>query len=264
MAVERPAGSPFVLTDDRGAVRVLTLNDPDRRNAISLELRVELIRELDAAMADPAVRAIVLTGAGGTFSSGGDLSTLQVDDPAATRERMNLLARVISTIVNGGTPVVAAVEGTAFGAGLSLAASCDYIVASDDARFCASFGRVGLMPDGCLLWTLPPRVGLGRARAIMLTSDVISAPDAAGWGLAEELATPGTTLTVAVERATALAAGPSRAFAATKRILAAGATSLEELAALEIEAQVALLASRDFAEGRDAFFAKRKAVFTGE
>src|SRR5690606_18823532 len=119
-----------------------TLNRPDRRNAIDLRLRVDLADALEAAAADPGVRAIVITGAGGSFSGGGDLSTMTDLTAEQVRHRTEQAIRVPAAIRRGDTPVVAAVEGPAFGAGLSIATACDHVVAARDARFGAAFSRV--------------------------------------------------------------------------------------------------------------------------
>jgi 2-(1,2-epoxy-1,2-dihydrophenyl)acetyl-CoA isomerase len=252
-----------VRVDDEGPVRVLTLDDPARRNALSLQMREELNTALYEAMEDPACRAVVLTGAGGYFCAGGDPSSMPVDDPAAGYARLGVLAEVVTSLVQGPKPVVAAVAGPAFGSGLSLAAACDYVVAEPAARFCASFGRVGLVADGGLMWTLPRRVGPARARALLLRGTVLDSETAYGYGLVDERSAPEQQLALAVERATELAAGPPLATAATKALTAGQPVDLAGLLAAEAGTQVHLFGSADFQEGRDAFRDRRPPRFQG-
>jgi 2-(1,2-epoxy-1,2-dihydrophenyl)acetyl-CoA isomerase len=252
-----------VRVDDEGPVRVLTLDDPARRNALSLQMREELNTALYEAMEDPACRAVVLTGAGGYFCAGGDPSSMPVDDPAAGYARLGVLAEVVTSLVQGPKPVVAAVAGPAFGSGLSLAAACDYVVAEPAARFCASFGRVGLIADGGLMWTLPRRVGPARARALLLRGTVLDSETAYGYGLVDERSAPEQQLALAVERATELAAGPPLATAATKALTAGQPVDLAGLLAAEAGTQVHLFGSADFQEGRDALRDRRPPRFQG-
>jgi enoyl-CoA hydratase/carnithine racemase len=252
-----------VRVDAEGPVRVLTLDDPARRNALSLQMREELNTALYEAMEDPACRAVVLTGAGGYFCAGGDPSSMPVDDPAAGYARLGVLAEVVTSLVQGPKPVVAAVAGPAFGSGLSLAAACDYVVAEPAARFCASFGRVGLIADGGLMWTLPRRVGPARARALLLRGTVLDSETAYGYGLVDERSAPERQLALAVERATELAAGPPLATAATKALTAGQPVDLAGLLAAEAGTQVHLFGSADFQEGRDALRDRRPPRFQG-
>src|ERR1041385_6429155 len=145
---EQQNGEDIVLAEDQGAVRVLTLNRPRKPNAIDPALRVVLAEMLESAMADDTVRAIVLTGSGGTFCSGGDISTMRRQSPEETRPRAEAAQRVIRAIWDGPTPVVAAVEGFAYGAGAALALACDRVVAATDASFSTAFTGVGLAGHG--------------------------------------------------------------------------------------------------------------------
>ena len=174
---------PFVLVADDGPVRTFTLNEPARRNPLSVPLRRALRDALEAAHADDACRALVLTGAGQHFSSGGDISSMpqagaggatgRLDARADARDRLHLVADVISLLVEGPLPVVAAVEGAAVGAGTSLAVACDYVVSARGAKYGSIFGRIGLVADSGLSWTLPRRVGPGAARRMMMRGNVV-------------------------------------------------------------------------------------------
>ncbi len=254
---------PFVLISDDGPVRTFTLNEPARRNPLSVPLRRELRAALEAAHADDGCRALVVTGAGTAFSSGGDLASMPRNDRADARDRLHLVADVISLLVEGPLPVVAAVEGAAVGAGTSLAAACDYVVAGRSAMFGAIFGKVGLVADSGLHWTLPRRVGAGPARRMLLRGKIVGAEEAHALGLVDELVDDGGSLAAAHAVAAELALAAPLALAATKRLLADPPETLAGTLHAEECAQVELFESADFAEGNDAFFEKRRPVFRG-
>ena len=245
-------------------VVTLTLSAVERRNALSLELRAALEAALAEALADPACRVIVLTGDGDHFCAGGDIAGMEGLDAVTGRHRLASAHRIIRMIVEGEKPVVAAVEGYAVGAGLSLAAACDIVVASRAARFACSFNRLGLVPDFGAAYTLPQRLGSGRARHVMLTGDTFDAAAAERWGLVEILAEPGEALATASTLARRMAedtAPLSNAF--SKRLLGRMPASLDDVLKAETDAQAILYTSRDFAEGRSAFLGKRKPAFDG-
>lgn len=254
-----------VLRQDHGPVSVLTLNAPERLNPLSDQLREALAQQLDRAMQEAAVRVIVLTGAGGNFSAGADIRQMPSgpgQDPDRIRQRIGWLHQAARTIIGGPRPVIAAVEGAAFGAGLALAAACDLVVAGATARFGAAFGRIGLMPDTGLLWSLPRRIGLQRSRDLVLRSRSLRAAEAEAIGLVDVTTEPG----MALERALAVAqdyllAAP-QTIAVTKAALAGPGLTLEDAFDLELREQPRLLASSDHLEARTAFLEKRAPVFT--
>jgi 2-(1,2-epoxy-1,2-dihydrophenyl)acetyl-CoA isomerase len=241
-----------------GGVLSLTLDYPARRNALAMPLREELHRILEAAQGEPGIRAIVLTGAGATFCSGGDISGMDIADSEARRERMRRTHRIIRLMVAGRIPIVAAVEGWCVGAGLSLACACDTIVAAEDARFMAGFGKVGLMADLGLPFTLPARIGAGRARQMFLYGTQLDAAKAEGIGLVDEVVPKGGTLAAAMEKARFLAAQASLPIALTKQILAEG---LDRALEDERNFQTACFLSDDHQKGRAAFLGKREPSF---
>lgn len=254
----------LVSRDRSGAVWILALNAPARRNALSLEMRSSLERGLAEAMADPACRVVVLAGEGEHFCAGGDIAGMADAEPVSGRHRLASAHRIVRHLVAGEKPVIAAVEGYAVGAGLSLASACDIVVAARTARFACSFNRLGLVPDFGLAFTLPLRVGIGRARRIALTGDAFDAEAAERWGLVDALAETGEAREVATAIARRMAdeAAPlSNSFA--KRLLARTPGTLDDILRAEADAQSILYGSRDFAEGRAAFLAKRKPVFEG-
>ena len=255
---------PQVLASLESGVATLTLNAVARRNALSIPLRDELAAAMDGAMRDPTCRAIVLTGAGEHFCSGGDISGMDSANAINARSRFDGAHRVITMMVEGEKPVIAAVEGYAVGAGLSLAIAADIVIAAKTAKFSCSFNRIGLVPDLGLAYTLPMRVGMGRARHIMLTGDMIDAETAERWGLVETLAEPGQALadaTALARRLAATTAPLSNLY--TKRLLSRMPGTLAAILKAEADSQGTLYTSRDHAEGREAFLAKRKPSFEG-
>lgn len=250
-----------MLTETRdGATAVLTLDYPARRNALAIPMRRALADALERIEADPQVRAIVVTGAGGTFCAGGDISGMDVADLAAGRERFRLTHRLVRALIKSAKPVVAAIEGWCVGAGLSLAMCCDTVVAAGDARFAAGFGKVGLIADLGLLHTLPARIGQGRARQVFLYGDTLDAPYAERIGMVDDLVAPGTALQAALARAARFAGGAPLPAALTKQYLATG---LDAALDWEREAQSALFLTADHAEGKAAFLEKRAPSFRG-
>lgn len=243
-----------------GAIAVLTLDYPERRNALAIPMRRALVEAFEAIESDPAIRAAVITGAGTTFCAGGDISGMDVADLAAGRERFRLTHALVRQIVKSRVPVLAAVEGHCVGAGLSLAMCCDTIIAAEDAKFAAGFGRIGLIADLGLLQTLPARIGQGRARQFFLYGEQIAAPEAERIGLIDRLVPPGQALAAALDRARAFETAAPLPVALTKQFLAAG---LDAALDLERELQSALFLTADHEEGKAAFLAKRPPHFTG-
>lgn len=247
----------------QGAVTILTLNYAERRNALSLPLRASLEEGLTAAMADPDCRVIVLTGAGGHFCSGGDISSFAGVTPPAGRLRMQKVHRSVRMICRGEKPVIAAVEGHAAGAGMCLAADCDIVVAARDAKFSCTFNKIGLMPDLGGLWSIPQRMGLGRAKLMMMTGRMIDGVTAQTQGLVEEVCEPGQALATAIALAQEVAAVSPLSNAMVKQLLGRAPMALDALLDAEVDAQGVLYGSEDFQEGRQAFMEKRKPQFRG-
>jgi enoyl-CoA hydratase/carnithine racemase len=252
-----------VLLRDEGSVRVLTLNRPDKRNAIDLELRFLLAELLEQAMAEDDVRAVVLTGAGSSFCSGGDISTMRQMGPEESRPRAEAAQRVVRAVWDGPKPVVAAVEGVAFGAGAALALACDRVVAARDAAFSTAFTGVGLAGDMGVFASLPARVGVAAARQLMLLPKRLTGEEAHRLGMADAVTEPGGALAQALADAHTIAAGPPLALGEIKKMFTHWPADPYDVLDREVELQVRLFGSRDLAEGAAAFRERRKPLFQG-
>ena len=264
---EMAAGSDeIVLSRREGDVAVVTMNHPERRNAFSMRMRLALIEVFQRLMHDdPQTRAIVLAGAGGHFCSGGDLSEMHESTPSllALRERIAVGVRLFKLIYTGTKPVVAAVEGACYGAGLSLAAACDLVVSGDTAKYSCAFGKVGLLPDTGLLWTLPQKIGGAKARELMLTGNAIEAPEARRLGLVSELAASDRVLDAAIAAASRFASYPPVTLALLKGSLVNAGNSIEDACRFEMDLNPLTRQTSDHTEAVTAFMEKRKPVFTG-
>lgn len=248
-----------------GGVLSLTLNRPEKRNALSPELVDALRAGLRRAREDPAVRCVLLEAAGAAFCAGGDFDAMRQrrGDAMATKtaqdERFAALARDVLLLEK---PVVAAVQGDAFGAGLMLVLAADHAVAAPGARFAATFVKVGLVPDTAGTWLLPKTLGLRDARRLALLPDPVDARKAESMGLVSEVAEDAAAR--AREVARRLAEGPTLALGLAKRAIVLGtADDLDAALAREANYQALMFTTRDHAEGVDAFVEKRAPRFEG-
>ncbi len=179
------------------------------------------------------------------------------------RQRLDVLHDVIRQVMAGPKPVVAAVEGVAYGAGLSLAAACDHVVAGEGSRLSAAFGRLGLVADCGLFWTLPQRAGIGPTRDILMTGRPFDAAEALRLGVVDAVVPAGTALECALRKAREYEAIAPLAIAATKSALARRPASLEDALAMEADLQAFLRGTHDHQEASAAFLAKRPVSFQG-
>ncbi|MFN3547456.1 MAG: enoyl-CoA hydratase/isomerase family protein [Mesorhizobium sp.] len=239
-----------------GGILRLTLDVPGKKNALTDILRAELREAIAAAQDDASVTAIILCGAGGSFSSGGDISAM-TSDPDVARRRMSILHDTARMLIAGRKPSVSAVAGPAFGAGFSLALCCDAVIADTSAKFCASFGRIGLPPDLALGWTLPSRVAPAKARQLLLSSRVVEAAEAGTLGIADAVVEPAALMETAHRWAAELAANLPGPKGHLKALLALD--TLDRVLAAEMESYVACLASEEHLAARQAFLSKSKA-----
>jgi 2-(1,2-epoxy-1,2-dihydrophenyl)acetyl-CoA isomerase len=257
----------LVLIAQRGAVRVLTLNRPASLNSFTLDMHVELRAALAGAADDPAVRAVLITGAGRGFCAGQDLNDPgmaagadgQRDIGAVVEKFYKPLALRLQAMP---VPVICAVNGVAAGAGANFALCCDIVLAARTASFIQAFSRIGLIPDCGGTWLLPRLVGRARALALALTGDKLSAADAERFGMIWQVVDDADLQAQALALADKLAGMPSKALVATRRALdAAQSLSLADALSLEGRVQDELGRANDCIEGVAAFQEKRPAVF---
>ena len=257
-----------VLLDVREGVAHLTLNRPDDANTITPELAEDLLAAATAIELDPAVRAVLLSGAGPRFCGGGDLGGFhQAGDelPTNIRSLIAVFHGAIAMLVRGDAPIVAAVQGSAAGAGMGFVGMADIVVAAESAKFVMAYTQVGLSPDGASSWFLPRIVGLKRALELTLTNRVLSAQEALEYGLVTTVVPDADVHDAAAAVATKLAAGPTIAFGSARRLLH---TSLEDTfethLAREADGIAHASTTHDAREGIAAFVEKRRPEFTGE
>jgi 2-(1,2-epoxy-1,2-dihydrophenyl)acetyl-CoA isomerase len=244
-------------------VGLLTLRNPERLNALTPEMRNGLIEALSALYADPSCRAVILTGEGANFCAGGDLSGMADLKGLNGRRRILEGQRLLRSIVEGPLPVIAAVEGFAVGGGLALAAACDHVIAAKSANFRSGFGKIGLIPDMGSAWTLPMRMGLGRARRVLLSDMPLDGAEARAEGLADALCEDGCSVAAAQEHAARLKKLAPGSLALTKAMLTRLDAGLNGMLQAEADLQGLLFSTDDFQEGRTAFLERRSPKFVG-
>jgi 2-(1,2-epoxy-1,2-dihydrophenyl)acetyl-CoA isomerase len=254
-----------VLLERRGAVAVLTLNRPDNANVLDMQMGRDLLAAVTACEQDPALRAVVLTGAGKHFCFGGDLRGMQASGGAPDdylRELTANLHRAIVGLVRLGAPVIAAVGGTAAGAGVGLVAMADLAICGQGTKFSLAYTGVALTPDGSTSFFLPQILGNKRALELMLTNRLLTAAEALDWGLVNQVVPDAEVLGAALKLAERLAAGPRQANASVKRLVALAGGALEAHLAIESETIARQSISAEGQEGMNAFLEKRKPSFT--
>jgi enoyl-CoA hydratase len=261
-----PETEPLLVDRHDDGVVVLTLNVPERRNAMTEPLTAAWTRAVGELQTDPDLRAVVVTGAGTVFCAGGDLSWITGDapenvTPGRLRAKMYPFYRAWLAVRELPVPVVAAVNGAAVGAGLCLALACDLRYAGPKARFSAPFTTLGMHPGMAATWLIPEAVGMPRAREILYASRVVHAEEAVSWGLASAVADD--VVAHALDVAHGIAATAPLAVRLTKAALAHPYRPMAEALEWEAAAQPITMATADLREGMAAAGEKRPPHFTG-
>jgi enoyl-CoA hydratase len=257
---------PALLSQTNGAITVLTLNRPDRLNAIGSDVLGLLAAAVAAAAADNRVRALVIAGAGRAFCAGADLSEIEaLPDARAFRGFIARMTEVYQLISGCQKPSVAALHGVAFGGGLELALACDLRVAEHDARLGVPEMKLGVLPGAGGTQRLPRLVPAAIAKQMILTGEPITAERAHTLGLINELAAPGEAVPAALSLAAQVAVGAPLALAAGKRLVDQG-LGMDLAAAISYEGESVsmLFGTADRAAGLAAFRERRPPTFTGQ
>jgi enoyl-CoA hydratase/carnithine racemase len=260
-----------VLYEKKGGVAVITLNRPEKLNALNSQMNKDLKYALRETKEDSKVRAVVITGAGRGFCAGADISDfaggVTLEDFKKMTEQGIMPETIITPfdLVDVPKPIVAAVNGVAVGFGTNVLLNCDIIIASEAASFGEFFVRMGLIPDmnGCLL--LPMLLGIHKAKELIFTGDRINAQEALRIGLVNRVVPPDQLMPAAMELANRLAEGPPLALAMSKKLIQEGFKKIfDEMIVKEAQYQTQLYASEDHREAAVSFLEKRKPVFKGK
>ncbi len=253
--------------DVDSGVATITLNRPEALNAMSPAMAKELHEVALQIDANNSVRAVILTGTGKAFCAGGDLGAFVAAGEQARTLILQMtgdLHLALSRLSRNRAPVIAAVNGTAAGAGFSLAMAADLAIAEEQAVFTMAYTNAGLSPDGSSTYFMPRKIGDRRTRELMLTNRLLTAPEALDWGVVNQVVEGGGALAAARVMATGMAQGPTEAYAQVKRLLDSSfSQSLETQMELEARAIAGQVASVDGQEGMLAFVEKRKPQFRG-
>lgn len=263
---------PDLLVDIEDGIATLTLNRPKARNALSIEMRESLLAFFEDHMHDDNVRCAIVTGAGEHFMAGGDVKTFSeiLADHSNEELRTIFHARIhnlhafVSAMRRFPKPIIASVRGAAAGAGVSMAAACDLILAADDAFFTLAYCHLGISPDGSATHALPRIIGLKKAMEMVLLGDRLDAGTMAAAGLVNKVVPKDLLDEETANLAARLATGPTHAYGHAKRLMNASINNqLEHQLQLEAEAFADCATTADFREGVAAFVEKRRPEFTG-
>jgi 2-(1,2-epoxy-1,2-dihydrophenyl)acetyl-CoA isomerase len=258
--------SSFTKIEMVGSVLKITLNRPDKFNSFNREMALQFQAALNKAATDSAIRSVYLTGEGKAFCAGQDLAeALDKSGPGIeriVREHYNPIVLKIRALEK---PVICAVNGVAAGAGANIALACDVVIAATSVAFIQAFSKIGLVPDNGGSFFLPRLIGFGKASALMMLGDKISATDAEKMGMIYKVVEDDKLHEEAMVIAKTLAELPTKAIGLTKRMLNQSMTNtLEQQLECEAQMQVAAALSYDYNEGVSAFLGKRKPIFKGE
>jgi 2-(1,2-epoxy-1,2-dihydrophenyl)acetyl-CoA isomerase len=262
--------SDTTIVEREDGLVIVTLNRPDKKNALNAKSWNDLDEVLAEVEVTPADRALLLTGAGGNFSSGADLSGgdrggLTGHGVQPIVSEMRIVGHIVGRLQRLPKPTIAAVDGHAVGVALGLVLACDLVIASDRASFTEVFVKRGLALDGGASWTLPRQIGLRRAKQMTFFGDAVDARRAYEWGLVNEVVAPEGLLETARAWGLRLAAGPTTALSLIKRLLdSSSGSSFEEAIEDEARGQHIAYTTADMAEGIRAYVERRQPKFTGQ
>ncbi|WP_156679293.1 enoyl-CoA hydratase/isomerase family protein [Sphingomonas profundi] len=246
------------------AVATVTINRPEKKNAVTLEMREQLWTAFEGLSENDDVRAVVLTGSGGSFCSGMDVGEMGGGGPALSMMKMRRLHRIARSIYQLKKPVVAAVDGACVGAGWSFALCCDFVLASDRAKFAQVFGKIGFAPDAGAVWLLTRQVGTMRAKEITYSGRTVGAEEARALGLVMEVLPAGGLLARARALAASLAAQAPLSLAMAKRqFQLVESPALDPFLEMEYAMQPLMSRTQDHHEGVAAFRERREPIFKG-
>jgi len=258
------------IVEREGGLVTVTLNRPQRKNAISTAMWNELDAIVSELAVTPGDRALVLKGAEGNFSAGADLSGeesngLTGHGPQLVLHEMRIVGGIIARLKGLPIPTVAAVDGVAVGVALGIALACDLVIATDRARFMEVFVKRGLALDGGTSWTLPRLVGPRRAKQMAFFGETVDAATALEWGLINEVVSPEELDATAAAWGHRLATGPTTAISLMKALIDGSATAtFEEAVEGEARAQHIVYTTKDMQEGIQSFLERREPKFTGQ
>lgn len=245
-------------------VALVTINRPERKNAITMAMRAEFQDVFQQLQDDPAVRSIVLTGAGSDFSAGADVGEIGIGGVAGNMHNARTRTRMVRSVAHTHKPIIAAVEGVCIGMSFAMALACDFIICASNSRFQFAFRHIGLALDAGAGWLLERHVGVMRAKDIAYSGRFVSGEEAARYGFALEAVAPGDALARAMELARDYAPAPTLALSEIKRQFdnAPGQT-FDQALDFELTVQALMTWTEDFKEGSTAFREKRKPDYKG-
>lgn len=254
----------YIKEEKKGKTLLITLNAPEKRNALIMEMRNELLDSLEKAENNDEIRCIVLTGEGKAFSAGGDLTALQELKALEGRNRLQASQPLMLKLLEIEKPIIVAVNGAAAGAGFSLTLLCDFIVASDEAFFVQSFVNVGLIPDFAAMHFLPTLIGMQKAKELMFLGERITAEEAERLGVVNRVVSADNLLAETMKIAETMASKAPIPIGMMKKIMNRHLNrDLHTLLELEAQGQDICFQTDDFKEGVQAFFEKREPQFKG-
>jgi 2-(1,2-epoxy-1,2-dihydrophenyl)acetyl-CoA isomerase len=257
-----------LIVERSGPVVRLRLNRPEVLNALNRDMAEAFLDAARDIAKDPTVRAVLVSGEGRAFMAGGDVASFREEGKSVAEAVAGLIGpfhEAILTLRSANAPLVAALQGPVAGAGMSLALACDLAVASEDMKMVLAYSAIGTSPDGSGTFFLPRLIGLRRAMELALLNEPVKADQALEWGLVSRVVPREVLEEEVLGLVERLAAGPTKAFGATRRLMEAsfGAPLADQLDA-ELRSFLSMTETADFVEGNAAFLEKRKAGFTGE